>query len=163
MEGFKKLFEKKVDERQELELMKVERAGFWIMYWMLLAVIIVEGIIMEDGAKLAAGEWLVFMTGCVVIIVGCARKGVWTYQSKKVPGVKSWLAYSLVVAVVGMILGLIIGLKWQNGNVPGVIFCMVAYAVFTFALAFVAFAVIGSITKKRESKLEAVDYDEDEE
>ncbi len=163
MEGFKKLFEKKVDERQEMELMKVERIGFWVMFWMLLVLMIVEGIIMEGGAKLAAGEWLVFMTGCLVIIIGCARKGVWNYQSRKVPGVKSWFMYSLAGAAAGMVLGLITGLKIGDGNVAGIIYCMVAFAVCIFALCFIAFAIVGSITKVRESKLEELAYDDDEE
>ena len=163
MEGFKKLFEKKVDERQEMELMKVERIGFWVMFWMLLVILVVEGIIMEDGAKLAAGEWLVFMTGCLVVIIGCARKGVWTYQSRKVPGVKSWCMYSLAGAAAGMVLGLITGLKIGDGNVAGIIYCMVAFAVCIFVLCFIAFAIVGSITKARENKLEKLAYDEDEE
>ena len=56
-----KWFEKKVDERQEMDLLKVEHFGFWMMYWMLLAALIIQGIFMEDGVKRAAGEWIIFM------------------------------------------------------------------------------------------------------
>ncbi len=147
MNKLKKMFEKKVDERQEIELMKVERTGFWVMYWMLLATLFIEGIIMEKG-ELLVGEFVVFMTGCLVIVIGCLRKGLWTYQSKQVPGAKAWLRYSLITAVVaGIPLGIFNAVKWCE-TVPEILLSVVIMVISLFILCFVAFAIVGTIAKK---------------
>lgn len=100
MNRFKNLFAKKVDERQEMDLLKVEHYSFWLMYYLLLIEIVIQGIILDEGDKII-GEWIVFMIVSVFALAGWIRKGVWSYQAKKVPGVKSYLRYSLLTAVLG--------------------------------------------------------------
>ena len=162
MSGLKKLFEKQVDERQEMELMKVERTGFWVMYFMLFVYIVVEGILKLNIINPSLGIWVIFMVGSLIIIIGCGRKGLWDYQSRKVPGVKAWLAYSLIAGFGTMILGLIHGLRLPDSDPITVVACMIGFGVPTFVLTFIVFAILGSITKKREEKLEAMSYEEDD-
>lgn len=162
MSGLKKLFEKKVDERQEMELMKVERMGFWVMYFMLFAIIVIDWILKFDFLDPMLGIWLTFMVGSMIIIIGCGRKGLWTYQSRKVPGIKSWLMYSLIAGVFNMIVGLIYGLRLPMEDPITVMACMIGFGVFTFILTFIVFAIYGSITKKQEEKLEAINYEDDD-
>lgn len=163
METIKKLFEKKVDERQEMELLKVEHYSFWFMYWALFAATIIQGIFMDD-ARMAAGEWIVFMATCIVTLVGCIRKGVWSFQSRKVPGAKSWLIYSLILAVVaGIPFGLLFGMKGNTGNVKGIILFVVVMMVVFFVMSIIAFSIVGSLAKSREKKLADMDCEEDDE
>lgn len=163
-----KWFEKKVDERQEMDLLKVEHYGFWFMYWMLFVALIVQGLFMKDGGKLAIGELIVFMSTSVFVTIGWMRKGVWNYQSRKVPGVKSYLKYSLIIMfVVGLPFGILTGIKWHQDYLPGFLSCVGFYMVFMFGLSFIAYWVVGSLTKKREKTLaekallEEDEYDED--
>lgn len=162
MAGLKKLLEKKVDERQEIELMKVERTGFWVMYFMLFAIIVIDWILKLNFLNPMLGIWLTFMVGSLIIIIGCGRKGLWDYQNRTVPGMKAWLTYSLIAGFICMIIGLIQGLRLPDSDILTVIICMAGYGIGTFVITFVAFAIFGSITKKREAQLESMSYEEDD-
>lgn len=164
MNWFKKLFEKKVDERQEMDLLRVEHYGFWFMYWMLLAAIIIQGVILDKGDKIL-GEWVVFMATCVFVVIGWTRKGVWNYQTKKVPGVKHYLIYSLIAAVICGLLGALSAFKEDSGNLSAILLRAVVSAISTFVITFIVFLIGGGIAKKMEKKLEleAIEDDEDEE
>lgn len=156
-----KWFEKKVDERQEMDLLKVEHFGFWLMYWMLLAALIIQGIFMEDGVKRAAGEWIIFMITSVVVVVGWVRKGVWNYQNRKVPGVKRYFGYSLITALAaGLPLGILSELKKGTNDIRGILISVCVYMAVMFIITFVVFLIVGSIAKKREADL--ADQDEEE-
>lgn len=163
MNWFKNLFTKKVDERQEMDLLKVEHYSFYLMYFLLLIEMIIQGVILDGGDKIF-GEWIVFMIVSVFALVGWIRKGVWSYQYRKVPGIKSYLLWSLAAGVVGGILGFCNGIKWNSGNILSLMVNVVCTAIGTSVLAFVLFLIGGGITKMREKKLEkeAIE-DEDEE
>lgn len=163
MNRLKNLFAKKVDERQEMDLLRVEHYSFWLMYWLLLIEMVVQGVILDEGDKII-GEWIIFMIVTTFALAGWIRKGVWSYQSRKVPGVKSYLWYSLVTAVLGGILGFCGGLKWNSGNIPALMMNIVCTGACSFVSAFVLFLIGGGIAKKREKKLEmeAIEDDEDE-
>ncbi|MBQ8597769.1 MAG: hypothetical protein IJ409_08275 [Lachnospiraceae bacterium] len=163
MGSLKNMFEKKVDERQELELLKVEHIGFWSVYWMLLASVLIQGIFMNKGVAEVLPEFIVFMIACVIIIVGCARKGLWSYQSRKVPGVKSYLLYSGITGVVaGLFFGIVNTMKWTEGDIQTIIISVICHMIGFFAVTFVAFLIVGSIAKKREAKLAEMDCEEDD-
>lgn len=161
MNWFKKLFEKKVDERQEMDLLRVEHYGFWFMYWMLLAEIIIQGVVLDGGEKIL-GEGIVFMATCVFVVIGWIRKGVWSYQTKKVPGVKYYLLYSLIAAVVSGIFGMLMGSKENPGDMSAIMFRGFMVAVNALWITFFVFLIAGGIAKGREKKLE-MDAIEDEE
>ena len=162
MNRFKKLFEKKVDERQEMDLLQVEHYGFWLMYWMLLAEIFIQGVILDGGDKIL-GEGIVFMATCVFAVVGWIRKGVWSYQAKKVPGVKSYLMYSLIAAAVSGILGILTGLKDNPGNMRAIMFRGITVAVNALWITFFVVLILGGIAKGRERKLETEAVEDDNE
>lgn len=163
MNWFKNLFTKKVDERQEMDLLKVEHYSFYLMYFLLLIEMIIQGVILDGGDKIF-GEWIVFMIVSVFALVGWIRKGVWSYQYRKVPGIKSYLLWSLAAGVVGGILGFCNGMKWNSGNIQSLMVNVLCTAIGTSVLAFVLFLIGGGITKMREKKLEkeATEDEEDE-
>lgn len=163
MNWMKKLFAKKVDERQEMDLLKVEHYSFWLMYYLLFIEMVIQGVILDEGDKII-GEWIIFMIVTAFALVGWIRKGVWSYQARKVPGVKSYLWYSLVTAVLGGILGFCGGLKWNAGNTPALMMNVVCVAVCSFVSAFVLFLIGGGMARRREKRLEeeAIEDEEDE-
>ncbi|MEY8325150.1 DUF6773 family protein [Lachnospiraceae bacterium 54-11] len=157
-----KWFEKKVDERQERDIMEVEHIGFWSMYYMLLAAIIIQAFFIEDGGKHLVGEFVVFMAASVIVVVGWIRKGVWTYQSRKVPGVKAYLRYSIITMLVfGLPFGIYNGIRakrdWSSIAADTAITML-----YIFIVCFVTFMILGTITKKREEKLASQTYEENE-
>ena len=161
MRWLKKIFAKKVDERQEMDLLRIEHYSFWLMYFLLFIEIVIQGFILGEHDKVE-GELIVFLVASAFLLIGCARKGVWSYQSQKVPGVKSYLLYSLIAGVISGIIGVFNGLKW-TGNVPALMANMIVMAAGTFVLTFIVFLIGGSITKKRVKKLEMEAMEDDEE
>lgn len=162
MNQLKDLFAKKVDERQEMDLLWVEHNSFYLMYFLLLIEMIIQGIILDGGDKIF-GEWIVFMIVSAFALVGWMRKGVWNYQHRKVPRIKSHLLGSLVAGVVGGILGFCGGLKRSPGNIPAIMMLVVCTAAGTFAATFAISLIGGAIARKREKKLEMEAIEDDEE
>ena len=162
MKVIKELFAKRVDERQEMELLKVEHIGFWAMYWMLFAALLIQGVIMQKEI-VVAGEFITFMVTSLIVLIGWVRKGVWSYQSRKVPGIKAYLCYSLVTGVIGgLFFGILMGIRWHQNDVKGIVACVLFYIVFLFGFTFVVFLVFGTIARKRERMLEQAESEEDD-
>ncbi|MBO5057166.1 MAG: hypothetical protein J6C64_12540 [Lachnospiraceae bacterium] len=158
-----KWFKKRVDERQEMDLLKVEHFGFWFMYWMLFAALIIQGLFMEDGVKRAAGEWIVFMSTSVVVLIGCVRKGVWSFHTRKVPGIKAYLLYSLIASVLaGVPFGILFGLRANGNSLKGIILFIVYYMVLMYIITFAGFLIVGTIARKREAALANQDFEEED-
>ena len=68
------IFSKKniLDERQEQTLCKLESRCFWLLWWGLLAVIIVQRLMGKSAEDLAA-EGLLFLAVCLYMLVECIR------------------------------------------------------------------------------------------
>lgn len=156
-----KMFRKIIDERQELEMLRVERVGFWLLYLGLAAAIIVQ-IFVVDVADFTftniAGEFAVLILGCVVSLIGYIRSGSWSYFSK--PGMKSYLIASTITAfIVGIFMPLA---RFFRLGIP------VSESLLLFAINFAGMFIVmfllmwllGSITKKRQAKLQQ-DFEED--
>ena len=80
------LYSKKnrLDEMQEQTMRKIESHGFWLLWGSLLAAWIVQTVF--GAADKAAGEWVVFMIGCIYMVVACLRNGLWDrHLSDKAP------------------------------------------------------------------------------
>lgn len=158
-----KWFEKKVDERQEMDLLKVEHIGFWLMYYMLLAAIFIQLFLFDDGFEMAAGEWIIFMSISVICLIGWIRKGVWSYQTKKVPGIRSYLLYSTITAIgAGIFFGVFSSFKWNDTSFESIATRIGSNMITMFAITFPIFLIIGTITKHREKKLGDQDFEEED-
>ena len=91
------LYSKKnqLDEMQEQTMRKIESHGFWLLWGSLLAAWIVQ--MMFGAADKAAGEWVVFMIGCIYMVVACLRNGLWDRHLSDTAPANA--GYSLVAAV----------------------------------------------------------------
>lgn len=106
------LYSKKnrLDEMQEQTMRKIESHGFWLLWGSLLAAWIVQ--MMFGAADKAAGEWVVFMIGCIYTVVACLRNGLWDRHFLDTPPANA--VYSLVAAVA---VTLICGFPVDTGSV----------------------------------------------
>lgn len=164
MELKRKWFEKKVDERQEMDLLKVEHFGFWLMYYMLLAAILIQTIILNKDFEVAAGEWIIFMSITIISLIGWIRKGVWGYHTRKVPGIRSCLLYSILTSIgVGTVFGLLFAFKWNNTSPKGIAVYIIMTVASLFVISCPAFLLAGALTKQREKRLAGQDFEEDDE
>ena len=147
-----RLFRKVVDERQEYEMMRVERSSFWILFFGLVAAVLIQVALYGFDFALVAGEVIILLLCSVWSLVGYVRRGLWDYYSK--PGIKAYIFYSVAAAVItGTAATLPIYFRyglplWE---------CLMIFAisaVSAFILAFIVLFAIGSITKKRQQKLQ---------
>lgn len=79
----KKYWKKKIDERQEADLRRVESYGYWIAFWLLLASMLMKSVILSRPLTEWFTEWLIFMILAVYGVVAFAKIGVWTEFSVK--------------------------------------------------------------------------------
>lgn len=89
------LYSKKnqLDEMQEQTMRKIESHGFWLLWGSLLAAWIVQ--MMFGAADKAAGEWVVFMIGCIYMVVACLRNGLFRIRPRPMPCILWWLRWRL--------------------------------------------------------------------
>ena len=112
------LYSKKnrLDEMQEQTMRKIESHGFWLLWYSLLAAWIVQTVF--GAVDKAAGEWVVFMIGCIYMVVACLRNGLWERHFSDTPPANA--VYSLVAAVaVTLIIGFSRG-YWVGAAFAGV-------------------------------------------
>ncbi|MGN0775849.1 MAG: DUF6773 family protein [Candidatus Ventricola sp.] len=85
-----------LDEREMMEMYRVEHFGLWLMYGLLCASILVQLLL---GAQLQqmAGELAVVIITSVAMIVANARHGIWEQSSR--PSMRGNAAYSVVSGV----------------------------------------------------------------
>ena len=147
---------KVVDERQELELMKVERLGFWVLYAAVAVNIILKVIFVGYSHRLLLGETAAFTLGSLVVLVGCTRKGLWNYHA--VPTLRGHLLYSTIFSV---IFGIVFYVAVYSKNSKYALPAALIFTVSMFAILFLTLLLLGSYTRKRQEKLNQVFSDED--
>ena len=130
------------DEMQEQTAKKIESRGFWFMWTGLLIAMAVQGLMHAPGSAIA-GEWIIFMLGCIYILEEFLRHGLFDRHFK--PN----LATSIVSALIGAIgLGVYEYFMyhfWLGALISG---------IFTGALIFVAMTIYTWIYKRQHNKLE---------
>ena len=153
MKKLMKLFKKNADERELQEFMRIERIGFWTMFYGVAIAIVVQSMLPGARQRDMAGEFVLLLAGGVVAVVGYARNGLWSPRFKM--SVKSNLIISLAA---GVIVAGIAAARIALFDVP-TLWPFVPTVLFQFALTFVvAFgvsAILKALVKKRRTKLEA--------
>lgn len=83
-----------LDEMQKQTLLKIESRGFWGLWMLLLAALIIESLLGFAPREMAA-EWFIFMLGCAYSVISDLRAGIWDRHFK--PNTKT----NAVVSVAG--------------------------------------------------------------
>lgn len=150
---------KVVDEREEMEMMKVEHVFFWVVFWGLLVSMFVQLYLGADFRQIG-GEWCVFMIMAVGTVIGELKAGLFDYWSR--PGWKSYLTYSVIAAVcvmgISSLRGILAG--WYDHPADAVLSLSVL-GLSTGVITYICLALAGTFTKYRRRKLEEA-YEEEE-
>lgn len=156
-----KLFGKKqiVDERERMEMYKIEHYMFWFVFWALIVSIFVQQIFLKADFSQVAGEWIVFMLMAVGTLIGDFKGGHYDYISR--PGWKSYLAYSIAGTAAYVFLIIANGMMrgWYDSAADAALVGVVSGAGI-FVILYVTFVIAGAWTKKRRKKLEEEFEDE---
>lgn len=83
-----------LDEMQKQTLLKIESRGFWGLWMLLLAALIIESLLGFAPREMAA-EWFIFMLGSAYSVISDLRAGIWDRHFK--PNTKT----NAVVSVAG--------------------------------------------------------------
>ena len=99
-----------MDEMQEQAQLRIESAGYQVAFWGLLAAMVVQGILHCPPASMA-GEWVVFMTLCLYVLVREMRCGLWDRHLK--PNLGTNLLLSLLAGAAMAVFGLLVYDYWN--------------------------------------------------
>lgn len=155
-----KKFESKLDEQQELQLLKIEHNGCWIAFWGLLAAILVQQLIFGYDMSKIAGEWIVFMALAVYMAVDCSRHGIWDRRLQM--NRRTNLAVSALAGGLFGLWMLIMTMRNFPDKLGGSIAAAIVAAVLVFVICFAALELTARSTKKRIEAQEAEPEEEAE-
>ena len=147
-----------LDEMQDQKLLKLEEYGYWILFWALLASIIIQ-FIMGGTIKQVLGETIVFLIASVYLSVTTLKNGLWTRTSE--PSRKGNVVVSMIPAVC---IGAINAFKMiQNHKLEtNAILITAALMIAAYIGCFVILEVYRAVYIKRRKKLDEMDETENE-
>ena len=145
-----------LDEMQKQTLLKIESRGFWALWVLLLAALIIESLLGFTLREMAA-EWFIFMLGCVYALISDLCAGIWDRHLKA--NTKTNAAVSVVGSVAIFVWGLI---KFAEFGVGVAVLLAVFMAACTWVLCFATLQLSMKAYKKRHAELENPKEDDDE-
>ena len=147
-----------LDERQELELLRIEHNGYWLAFWGLLIVMLFHLLTGNDSAQNLVGEWLVFMCLALYLTIVCIKNGIWDRKLR--PTFKTNVIASTIAAVVTGVIWFIISYKNYH-KLAGAIATGIIMFLSIEVLCFLALTVSSKLYKNRLQKLEDIEDAED--
>lgn len=156
MNWLKKLFKKEIDERQQADLNRVTSYGYWMAFYLLIAAVLVEGVILSRPFREWAVEWAVFMILAIYEVIACIRIGVWT-ETRQKPGKKDYVRYSLIGSVLFsavFTLGYYFRLKPENRTFEAIASMFAYWFILLTVLFLIAYFIAGGIFNRRRRKME---------
>ena len=125
-----------MDEMQEQTQLCIESAGYQVAFWGLLAAMVVQGILHCPLASMA-GEWVVFMTLCLYVLVREIRSGLWARHLK--PNLGTNLVLSLLAGVVMAVYGLFTFdyWNWVSALLTGIVTALLVFGGLQLAMRMV--------------------------
>lgn len=145
-----------LDEMQKQTLLKIESCGFWALWVLLLAALIIESLLGFTPREMAA-EWFIFMLGCAYSVISDLRAGIWDRRLK--PNTKTNAAVSVVGGAAVFVWGLI---KFAALGAGIAVLQAVIMGVCTWVLCFALLQLSMKAYKKRHAELENPKEDDDE-
>lgn len=140
-----------LDECQELKLLKIEHNGCWIAFWGLLIVLSIQMIVGNDSIKNLAGEWAVFMSLALYLLIACMRNGIWDRKLK--PNLKTNIIVSGIAAVLAGIIWFSVSYRNYHKLIGSIATGIIMF-VQVEILCLLTLMISSKIYKRRVQKLE---------
>ncbi len=134
----KKMKKSNLDERQEQELLRIERNGFWLAFWLLVAAMLVQMVLTKDTTA-TFGETLILLVISMYISISCLKAGIWD-RRLKANSSTNVIASLIAGAAMGIVMFLRVYRNFPDKPV-GSIAAGVFTAIFVFALCFIALTI----------------------
>ena len=148
----------KLDEQQELKLLKIESRGLYLAYIGLLVEMVTKMLLARSTQK-PIGEWVLFMLLSGYMIVACTRAGIWDRRldmSRRTSVIVSGAAALPTGAFMARVV-------YLRGKVPldALAVCALASLV-CFVLCYLGQRLGVILVRKRQEKLNAEPENEEE-
>ncbi len=140
-----------LDEMQEQKLLKIEKYGFWLVFWGLVIDIYVQIAMGNGGFEYIGGEAIVLLIASVYVSAACTKNGIWDRKLK--PDFKTNLILSLAA-------GLVVGIFWfivsycRYHALAGSFATFAVMFISVSVLSFAALCITAGFYKRRRNKLE---------
>ena len=139
-----------LDEREMMEMYRIEHYGLWLMYGLLCAAILVQLLMGADLAQMG-GELFVIGAVSVGLIIAYARRGIWDTDAR--PSTRGNAVYSALSAA-----GVSVIVLGRRAN-PWI---ALAAGAAMFALCFVLLTLLMRYVQRRqEAQSRALEDDEE--
>lgn len=146
-----------LDEMQNQKLLKLEEYGFWIVFWALLASIIVQ-LIAGAGIKEVIGEIIIFLIGSVYLAITTLKNGLWIRSSA--PSRKGNAIVSIIpTAVIGALN--VFKMIQNNGISANALLVTVGIMAAAYAGCFAILELFRASSQKRRSELDDIEESEE--
>ena len=141
-----------LDERQEQELLKIERNGFWLAFWLLVGALLVQQIFFLGDFRVNMGECIILLIISLYIAISCLKAGIWDRKLKA--DNKTNIIASLIAGLV-MGVAMFLGVYKNHFDKPiGAISAGVFIAILVFVLCFIALTISKRAYEKKQAALE---------
>lgn len=141
-----------LDERQEKQLLRIEKNGCWLAFWALIAsVFIQQWIFGIRDIKAIAGEYIIFLGLAIYLAFGCIKNGIWDRHLKA--DSKTNMVTSVVAAILSSIAFTFVNYRTYQ-NTLSVIATFVIMLVSVFIICFLALSALSLLYKKQVKKME---------
>ena len=148
----------RLDEMQDQKLLKLEEAGFWILFWALSLAILVQ-LLTGGSFRQIAGELIVLAIGSIWLAVTTLKNGIWTREST--PTRKGNALASIIPAVlIGAIH--VFKLNMKDGLQPRSLLITAGISAAVYALCFGILELFRAAYNKRRSALDDIPDEESE-
>lgn len=132
----------KLDEMQEIQMLKIEHYGLWLAFWGLLVITIVQASMQVPFQQYAAEGFLLCVLA-VFELVGSLKYGLWDRTGKP----SLWLNLLAAFAAAAITGGSTFA---GRGYWPGALFS----GVFSFLITFGVLQFLSSLYRRRRAKLD---------
>lgn len=123
-----------LDEREMLEMYRIEHRGLWGMYTLLCAAVVAQ-LLFGAGLAQMAGEMIVIAVVSVGMIVADARRGIWDARSR--PSARGNAAYAALSALGVAVITLGRGRSLARSALAGGIMFAACFALLSLLMAYV--------------------------
>lgn len=146
-----------LDERQENQLLHIEKNGCWLAFWALIASVFIQQVFFGiTDIQTIAGEYIILLCLAIYLAVGCVKNGIWDRHLKADP--KTNMITSAVAAILASIAFALVNYRSYQDILSAVAtFVVMVFSV--FIICFLALSSLSLLYKKRVKKMEDK-YDE---
>ena len=148
-----------LDEMQDRKLLTMEEFGFWLVFWILVAAILLQAL-MGTTLKELAGEIAALLAASVYIVFSSLKNGLWTrkYTSTLKTNAIASAIPSLIFGVINAVRAFVILKKPIEFRTA---IQIAAMCIGVYVLCFVLLAVFCLIYKKRREKLDDIEEEKE--